>query len=159
MNWNYFTGFAVWQNVNYAVADLGFPRRGRQPQSPHHLLFGQFFPENCMKMKEIGPAGRGGEGASLAPLWSANAMNVMRIFVLFWFFFWSLFFFVFVWCASLPTSLVLMYWAVTFCGQHISSEDVQTRIPLNVQKRDLPTWKWSWCWYVAFQSVTTSHDA
>ena len=37
-----------------AVADPGFPRGGF-PQ--RWLLFGQFFPQNCMKLKEFGPSG------------------------------------------------------------------------------------------------------
>ena len=56
------------------VADPGFPREGGDnPQGGGaYLIFGQKFPENCMKMKEFGP--RVGGGASLAPpLRSANA--------------------------------------------------------------------------------------
>ena len=34
-----------------------FPDSGRQPKGGANLLFGQFFPENCMKIKEIGPRG------------------------------------------------------------------------------------------------------
>ena len=41
------------------VTDPGFPGRA----GGDSLLFGQNFPENCMKMKEIWP-----KGASLAPL-------------------------------------------------------------------------------------------
>ena len=39
------------------VADLGFPRGGgANPQNGGtNLLFGQTFPENCMKMKEFAP--------------------------------------------------------------------------------------------------------
>ena len=44
---------------SYPLADLGFPRGGGA--KPHgggaNLLFGQKFPENCMKMKEFGPTG------------------------------------------------------------------------------------------------------
>ena len=47
-----------------AVADPGFPRAGgANPQGgAANLLFGQNFPENCLKMKEFGP-----RGASLPP--------------------------------------------------------------------------------------------
>ena len=47
-------------NAN-SVANLGFPRGGgADPQNGGaNLLFGQKFPENCMKMKEFGPR-RGG---------------------------------------------------------------------------------------------------
>ena len=45
-----------------AVADPGFPRRGgANPKGGANLLFGQFFPENCMKMKKFWA--RGGVGA------------------------------------------------------------------------------------------------
>ena len=45
-----------------AVADLGFPRGGgANPQGGGaNLLFGQKFPENCMKMNKFGPRGGGG---------------------------------------------------------------------------------------------------
>ena len=43
-----------------AVADPGFSRRGgggggerQPPRRGTNLLFGQFFPENCIKMNEI----------------------------------------------------------------------------------------------------------
>ena len=47
------------------VADPGFPKGGgANPQGGDvNLLFGQKFPENCMKMKEFGPGGE----ASLTP--------------------------------------------------------------------------------------------
>ena len=44
----------------YSVADPGFPRRGggANPEGGGaNLLFGQCFPKNSMKMKEIGPGG------------------------------------------------------------------------------------------------------
>ena len=36
---------------------------GQLPGWSANLLFGQFFPKNFMKMKEIGPGGGGGTGA------------------------------------------------------------------------------------------------
>ena len=48
-----------------AVADPGFPPGGGAPTPKNAIIF-QFFPENCMKMKEFGPPGGGGR-ASLAP--------------------------------------------------------------------------------------------
>ena len=61
------------------VADAEFPRRWHaNPQGGGtHLLFGQFFLESYMKMKEIGPRGC----ASLAPLRSAD-VNGFGIFSL-----------------------------------------------------------------------------
>ena len=42
-------------NHQIAVADPGFPRRGRNHKGGSaNLLFGQIFPKNCMKTKEIG---------------------------------------------------------------------------------------------------------
>ena len=54
------------------MADLGFPRGGGvNPQGGSaNLLFGQKFPENCMKMKEFGP--KGGAHVPGTPLRSAN---------------------------------------------------------------------------------------
>ena len=44
--------------IHKAVADPGFPRRGRQQQGGGtSLLFGQNFPKNYMKMKTIEPGG------------------------------------------------------------------------------------------------------
>ena len=40
-----------------SVTDPGFPRWGDQPQGGCHLLFGQLFYENCMKMKKMGLKG------------------------------------------------------------------------------------------------------
>ena len=50
------------QELTITVADPGFSRgEGANPKSGcKNLLFGQIFPENCMKMKEIGPRGGGG---------------------------------------------------------------------------------------------------
>ena len=55
------------QKIATSVADPGFPRGGgANPEGGGaNLIFGQKFPENCMKMKEFGP--RGGKRASLAP--------------------------------------------------------------------------------------------
>ena len=48
-------------NDTNAVADQGFPRPtggGTNPRSGgKHLLFGNIFAENCMKIIEIGPRG------------------------------------------------------------------------------------------------------
>ena len=44
------------------MADPGFPRVGAAKGGREKLLFGQFFPENYTKKKEIGSG-----GASLAP--------------------------------------------------------------------------------------------
>ena len=54
------------------VADPEFPRGGdtNSQSGGANLLFGQKFPENCMKMKEFGP--RGGAFVPGAPLRSAN---------------------------------------------------------------------------------------
>ena len=45
--------------ITLPVADPGFPRGGGvNPRGwGANLLFGQKFPENCMKMKEFGPRG------------------------------------------------------------------------------------------------------
>ena len=58
--------------TNDSVADPGFPRGGgANPQGwGTNLLFGQKFPENCMKMKEFGP--RRGARVPGTPLRSAN---------------------------------------------------------------------------------------
>ena len=44
-----------------AVAGAGFPRGGgaNSKGGCEKLLFGQFFPKNCMKLKEFGPQGGG----------------------------------------------------------------------------------------------------
>ena len=54
------------------MADPGFPREGGANSygGGANLLFGQKFPEICMKMKEFGP--RGGARVPGAPLRSAN---------------------------------------------------------------------------------------
>ena len=50
---------SIEQNENTPVAVPGGEGRGANPQDGGaNLLFGQTFPENCMKMKEIGPRGR-----------------------------------------------------------------------------------------------------
>ena len=58
------------------MADPGFPRGGgaNLQGGGTHLLFGQKFPENCMKMKEFGP--RGGHVSLASPLRSANGLLV-----------------------------------------------------------------------------------
>ena len=44
--------------VYLTVADPGFPQGGANPKGGcEKLLFGQFFPKNCMKLKEFGPGG------------------------------------------------------------------------------------------------------
>ena len=51
-----------------------FPKEGANPQGGiANLLFGQKFPENCIKMKEFEP--RGGGGRPWRSLRSANALN------------------------------------------------------------------------------------
>ena len=52
-----------------------FPRGGRQ--LPKVLLFFNFVPENCMKMKEFGPPG-GGRASLAPPLRSANVDLLYR---------------------------------------------------------------------------------
>ena len=58
-----------------SVADPGFPRGwGTNPQGGGaNLLFGQKFPENCMKMKEFVPGGARPWGP---PLRSANDFEI-----------------------------------------------------------------------------------
>ena len=60
--------------VIYSVADLGFPRQGGAnfQGGDANLLFGQLFPENCRKMKELGPTG--GDARLWCPLRSATAV-------------------------------------------------------------------------------------
>ena len=43
------------------MADPGFPRDGGAnfKDGCEKLLYGQFFPKNCMKLKECGPQWRG----------------------------------------------------------------------------------------------------
>ena len=56
----------------YTVADPEFPRQGdaNLKRGSENILFGQFFPERCMKMREIGPTG-GVPGAPLdLPQWN-----------------------------------------------------------------------------------------
>ena len=54
------------------MAVPGFPR-GANPQSGSaNLLFGQISPENCLKMKEIGPGRRGPD----APVRSAKGIHI-----------------------------------------------------------------------------------
>ena len=61
------------------VVDTGFQRRGRQPPRwGANLLFGQIFPENCMKIKEFGPGGR--VPGAPPPLRSANASILLLAF-------------------------------------------------------------------------------
>ena len=55
--WNY---SLILENQGTAEVDPGFPRWRGAPTAQGggvNLLFGQNFPENCMKMKEIGPGG------------------------------------------------------------------------------------------------------
>ena len=61
-----------------SVAVPGFPRGGgaNLQGGGAHLLFGQKFPENCIKMKEFGPGGR----VPCAPLRSANVYNASTMF-------------------------------------------------------------------------------
>ena len=46
-------------DVSYALADLGFSQGGgtNSKCGCKKLLFGQFSPKNCMKLKEFGPQG------------------------------------------------------------------------------------------------------
>ena len=55
----------MYLNHIMSVADPGFPGGGdaNSISWDENLLFGQIFPENCMKMKEIEP------GVFLAPPW------------------------------------------------------------------------------------------
>ena len=48
-------------NTPNAVVDPGFPRGGgaNSKGGCKKLLFGQFFPKNCMKLKELGLGGGG----------------------------------------------------------------------------------------------------
>ena len=65
------------QNTPNAVSDPAFPRGGgaNSKGGRKKLLFGQFFPKNCMKLKEFGLGGR----VSLAPpLRSANANGSIK---------------------------------------------------------------------------------
>ena len=48
--WGFFARFPI----QLPVADLGFPSRWEGS----NLLFGQIFPENCMKMKKLNPEGK-----------------------------------------------------------------------------------------------------
>ena len=59
------------------MVDPGFPRgEGANLQGGGaNLLFGQKFPENCMKIKEFGP---GGERVPGCPLRSANEKRKIR---------------------------------------------------------------------------------
>ena len=53
----------------HTVADPGFLRGGgaNSQGGREKLLFGQFFPEKCMKIKEIGPRGTGRPWRPLDP--------------------------------------------------------------------------------------------
>ena len=61
------------------VADPGFPRGGgaNSQSGGANLLFGQHFPENCMKMKEFGPTG--GARVPGAPLDTPMTNDVSRM--------------------------------------------------------------------------------
>ena len=60
----------VKNDVTYQWRIQDFPQGGRQ--LPKVLLFFNFLPKNCMKMKEFGPPG-GGRASLAPPLGSANA--------------------------------------------------------------------------------------
>ena len=64
-------GVRLFNRSQWRIQD--FPEEGRQPQSGGtNLLFGQKFPENCMKMKEFGPRGGARVPGTPPPLRSAN---------------------------------------------------------------------------------------
>ena len=65
----------------FAVTDPGFPRGSINPKGwGANLVFGQLFPENCRKMKEIGPRGA---RAPSAPLPSADQSAPLRVIEIF----------------------------------------------------------------------------
>ena len=78
--WYYLIRFRFFMDFMIPVADPRFPRRGRQLIRGYaNLLFCNIFAKNCVKMKEFGRVGGGGDLRPWRPLLSATGSTCVSI--------------------------------------------------------------------------------